>query len=132
MTLDSLTDTLPAGFTYVPGSTTGATTANPTIAGQDLTWSGISVPGAGSASITFSVTASSTPGTYTNEATATAEGYTVAPTGATAPVTVTAAVEPARDRADAGQRDEPGRYGPHGDGDRDPTVSRRPASPRST
>ena len=89
-----LTDSLPAGFTYVPGSTTGATTANPTIVGQDLTWSGINAPGGGAASLHFSVTASSTPGTYSNEASATAEGYTVAPTGPTAPVTVTSTTNP--------------------------------------
>lgn len=94
VSLDSLTDTLPAGFAYVAGSTTGATTANPTIAGQDLTWSGISVPGGGSASLRFSVTASSVAGTYTNEASATAVGFTVAPTGATAPVTVTSVANP--------------------------------------
>ena len=35
--LDSITDTLPAGFSYTPGSTTGATTSNPSIAGQQLT-----------------------------------------------------------------------------------------------
>ncbi len=92
--LDTLTDALPAGFSYVPGSTTGATTANPSVAGQDLTWSGISVPGAGSASVHFSVTATSTPGTYTNEATGTSADYTVAPTGPTAPVTVTASANP--------------------------------------
>jgi uncharacterized repeat protein (TIGR01451 family) len=94
VTLSTLVDTLPAGFTYVPGSTTGATTANPSIAGQDLTWSNISVPGNGTASLHFSVTASSTAGTYTNEASATATDFTVAPTGPTAPVTVTSVSSP--------------------------------------
>src|SRR4029077_13561895 len=36
----SITDTLPTGFTYSGGSTTGATASNPAIAGQMLTWSG--------------------------------------------------------------------------------------------
>jgi uncharacterized repeat protein (TIGR01451 family) len=94
VTLDSLTDALPAGFTYVPNSTTGATTANPTIAGQELTWSGVSATAGGAATLHFSVTASSTPGTYTNLVTATAEAYTIAPTGPTAPITVTAASNP--------------------------------------
>jgi uncharacterized repeat protein (TIGR01451 family) len=89
VTLSTLVDTLPAGFAYVPGSTTGATTANPSIAGQDLTWSNISVPGSGTATLHFSVTAPSTAGTYTNEASGTATDFTVAPTGPTAPVIVT-------------------------------------------
>jgi uncharacterized repeat protein (TIGR01451 family) len=93
--LDSLTDTLPAGFTYVQNSTTGATTANPTIVGQELTWSGISATGGGaSTSLHFSVTASSVPGAYTNQVTATAEAYTIAPTGPTASITVTGTSSP--------------------------------------
>ena len=39
VTVSSITDTLPAGFTYA-GSTTGATTNGPAIDGQNLTWSG--------------------------------------------------------------------------------------------
>jgi uncharacterized repeat protein (TIGR01451 family) len=89
--LDSITDTLPAGFSYTPGSTTGATTTDPSISSQDLSWSGsISVPASGDASIHFSVTVASTPGEYFNNASATAEGFTVAPTGDTAAITVTA------------------------------------------
>ena len=120
--LDSLTDTLPAGFTYVPGSTTGATTANPTIVGQDLTWSGISAA-VGTTTLHFAVTASSTPGTYTNEATATAEGYTVAPTGPTASVTVNTVVSPLVIAFDPRDRDEPGGHESHRDRDCDPRVS---------
>jgi uncharacterized repeat protein (TIGR01451 family) len=90
--LGTITDTLPAGFAYVAGSTTGATTADPSIEGQDLTWSGpISVPASGDASIHFGVTVSTTPGTYVNNAGGSADGYTVAPTGDTAPVTVNGA-----------------------------------------
>ena len=92
--LETLVDDLPAGFAYIPGSTTGATTANPTVAGQELTWTGVSVPANGDASLHFGVTASSTPGTYTNEASTTATDYTVAPTGPTAPVTVAGVVNP--------------------------------------
>jgi uncharacterized repeat protein (TIGR01451 family) len=88
-TLNSISDTLPAGFTYTAGSTTGATTADPTIAAQTLSWAGPSAvaPG-GTASIHFGVTVSSTPGTYLNQATADAGADTVAGTGPTAPVTV--------------------------------------------
>jgi uncharacterized repeat protein (TIGR01451 family) len=88
----SLSDALPPGFAYVAGSTTGATTADPTTSGQTLTWSGVSVPAGGTASVHFGVTASSTPGTYTDAADGAADGYTVVGTGATAPVTVTAVV----------------------------------------
>jgi uncharacterized repeat protein (TIGR01451 family) len=89
----SVSDTLPAGFAYSPGSTTGATTSNPTISGQTLTWTGpFNDPAIGSISLHFGVTASSTPGTYFNNATADAGSFSVVPTGATAPVTVTAAV----------------------------------------
>jgi uncharacterized repeat protein (TIGR01451 family) len=89
----SISDTLPAGFAYAPGSTTGATTSNPTISGQTLTWTGpFADPAAGSLSVHFDVTASSTPGTYFNNATADAAGFSVVPTGDTAPVTVTAPV----------------------------------------
>jgi uncharacterized repeat protein (TIGR01451 family) len=88
-TLNSISDTLPAGFTYTAGSTTGATTADPTIAAQTLSWAGpIAVAPGGTASIHFGVTVSSTPGTYLNQATADAGADTVAGTGPTAPVTV--------------------------------------------
>lgn len=88
-TLNSISDTLPAGFTYTPGSTTGATTADPTIAAGTLTWGGpIAVAPGGTASLHFGVTVSSTPGTYTNQASADAGADTVAGTGPTAPVTV--------------------------------------------
>jgi uncharacterized repeat protein (TIGR01451 family) len=92
--LDSIFDTLPSGFTYIPGSTTGMTTSDPTIDGQTLTWSepGI-VPAEDSAGLHFQVTVSSTPGTYTNSAGATAGSFSVAPTGPTAPITVTASEE---------------------------------------
>jgi len=88
-TLNSITDTLPAGFTYTPGSSTGATTADPTIAASTLTWAGpIAVPPGGTAVLHFGVTVSSTAGTYTNQATADAGADTVVGTGPTAPITV--------------------------------------------
>jgi uncharacterized repeat protein (TIGR01451 family) len=91
-TLSSITDTLPTGFSYIAGSTTGATTANPTV-GSSLVWSGpIGVPAEGSVSLHFGVNVSTTAGIYNNNATAAATGFTVAPTGDTAPITVTSAV----------------------------------------
>jgi len=90
VTLNSITDTLPAGFSYVSGSTTGVTTANPSVSGQTLTWAGpFSVPATGSVSLHFSVIVSSTPGDYFNNATADAGSATVVPTGPTAMITVT-------------------------------------------
>jgi uncharacterized repeat protein (TIGR01451 family)/fimbrial isopeptide formation D2 family protein len=88
--LASISDTLPAGFAYVPGSTTGATTADPSVAGQTLTWTGpFPVPSSGNVSVHFGVTVAGTPGQYFNEATADASGFTITPTGPTAPVSVT-------------------------------------------
>lgn len=88
--LTSVSDTLPAGFAYVPGTTSGLTSAEPTIAGQELTWNGsFSVPADGSQTLHFAVTVSNTPGSYLNEASATAASLAVVPTGPTAPVTVT-------------------------------------------
>lgn len=92
VTLNSVVDTLPAGFAYTPGSTTGLTTANPSVNGQVLTWAGpLTVPANGSASLHFGVTASSTPGTYYNNAGADGGTFAVVATGDTAPITVTAA-----------------------------------------
>lgn len=88
--LDSIFDTLPAGFTYTTGSTTGATTADPTVIGQTLTWAGpFTVPATSSSSLHFAVTVASTPGQYSNQAGATSSALAVAPTGPTAAVTVT-------------------------------------------
>ena len=92
VTLDSIVDTLPAGFSYVANSTTGVTTANPAINGQTLTWAGpLVVPGNSSVVLSFDVTVSSTPGDYFNQAGGEAAGgYTVLSTGPTAKITVTA------------------------------------------
>ena len=96
VTLNSITDTLPAGFSYVTGSTTGVTTNNPGINAQLLTWTGpFVVPANGSVSLHFNVTVATAPGDYFNEAGGDADGgYTVAGTGATAQITVTAAATP--------------------------------------
>jgi uncharacterized repeat protein (TIGR01451 family) len=93
--LDTIVDTLPAGFAYVSGSTTQASTDNPSVSGQVLTWDGpFPIPAGDSITLHFDVTVSSTPGTYFNQATATGVGFTVAGTGDTAPITVTAAQVP--------------------------------------
>jgi uncharacterized repeat protein (TIGR01451 family) len=90
--LDSVFDNLPAGFSYRAGTTTGLTTANPSIDSETgtLTWNGpFNVPGESDVSLHFGVDVSTTPGTYTNEAGGSSDA-TVAPTGPTASVVVTA------------------------------------------
>jgi uncharacterized repeat protein (TIGR01451 family) len=88
--LSSVSDELPNGFAYVPGSTTGATTTDPEITGSTLRWAGpLAVDGGASTSLSFDVTVSNVAGTYLNQASAIASGvFTVAPTGPTAPVVV--------------------------------------------
>jgi len=87
-TLTAISDTLPAGFSYVTGSSSVLTTADPAVSGQNLSWSGPFVlPAHGSGVLTFSATASTTPGDYLNNAGATA-ALPVTPTGPTAKVTV--------------------------------------------
>ncbi len=89
--LDTITDSLPAGFTYT-GPTTGDVTANPTVAGQTLTWAGPIAIGAGATlHMHFNVTVSTTPGTYTNSATATGNGLIIIGATDVAPVTVAGA-----------------------------------------
>ncbi|HET7488727.1 MAG TPA: choice-of-anchor P family protein [Acidimicrobiales bacterium] len=90
VTLSAITDTLPAGFTYAAGTTSGTTTADPTVAGQDLSWAGpFTVPATGNVSLHFGVHVATAGGDYYNQAGATATGgATVVPTGPTAPVHV--------------------------------------------
>lgn len=99
-TLSSITDTLPAGFTYIAGSSTGATTTDPAIAGAALTWSGTFVVpaatagGPGTLALHFGVTVSAQAGTYTNSVTGAGTGVAVVEAINTAPITVTAVVVP--------------------------------------
>jgi uncharacterized repeat protein (TIGR01451 family) len=90
VTLNTITDSLPTGFSYVPGSTTGITTTDPTISGLDLTWGGpFTLPATTSVSLQFNAIASPIPGDYVNNASATAVDAPVTPSGPTAKVTVT-------------------------------------------
>ncbi|MBS1848644.1 MAG: DUF11 domain-containing protein, partial [Actinobacteria bacterium] len=94
-TITQISDMLPAGFGYVTGSTHGATTQDPSLACLPLIWNGpFTVPAgssqtAGLLTLTFVAQAPSTPGTYTNSATASSNGATVIAAMNTAPVTVT-------------------------------------------
>ena len=93
VTLNTISDTLPPGFSYVTGSSSVLTTADPAVMGQELTWNGpFSLPANGSGVLTFSATASATPGDYLNNAGATAGNIPVTPTGPTAKVTVSECV----------------------------------------
>jgi uncharacterized repeat protein (TIGR01451 family) len=90
VTLASIVDMLPDGFTYVVGSTTGAIQQDPSISGRTLTWAGpVNVPALGTAQLHFDVRVALAPGVYTNSASATAAGgFTVAPTGDAAPISI--------------------------------------------
>ncbi len=95
VSLSSITDTLPAGFSYTAGSSTGATTSDPSVSGSNLTWTGpFSVAAGGSVSVHFGVTVALTADTYFNQAGGAADPFTVTPTGPTAPVTVTQGTGP--------------------------------------
>lgn len=91
--ITAVADTLPAGFSYVTGSSSGLTAADPSISGQTLTWSGAwSVNDAGTSpnfkTLTFTVTSPATLGDYTNIASATGSNFTTVSSGATAQVNV--------------------------------------------
>jgi uncharacterized repeat protein (TIGR01451 family) len=80
ITVTGISDTLPAGFSYAPGSSTGATTADPSIVGQKLSWTGsFAVPASGNISLHFNVYAASVSGPHCNSASGTASSVVVVP-----------------------------------------------------
>lgn len=92
----NVVDVLPAGFSYVPGSTSGALTADPIVAGQTLTWTAtISVPALGASMFHFNVVVGTATGTFYNNIGGSAAGaITVSPSGNTAPINVIAGATP--------------------------------------
>ncbi|HVE75995.1 MAG TPA: hypothetical protein VND22_04405 [Actinomycetota bacterium] len=91
VTLNTIEDALPDGFVYRAGTTTGVTTADPVITGQQHVWNGpFDVPGGGSVSLHFDVNVSGVPGEYLNNVGGTAQGGYPVAGGPTAPVTVVA------------------------------------------
>ncbi|MFM9181511.1 MAG: Ig-like domain-containing protein, partial [Phycisphaerales bacterium] len=73
LSVDTISDVLPAGATYQTGTTTGVTTANPTTTAGTLTWSGpYTVAGGSRVTLSYQVqvTPTSSSLTYTNNATA--------------------------------------------------------------
>jgi PKD repeat protein len=81
---------LPAGFAYRPGTTSGATSADPQVDGRTLRWPGplLLEPG-DDLQLHVGVVAATNPGTYRSQARIDAEPHSSRGTGATAPVTVT-------------------------------------------
>ncbi|HOZ02057.1 MAG TPA: DUF11 domain-containing protein [Candidatus Syntrophosphaera sp.] len=94
--ISNITDTLPNGFTYITGNTSGLTTSNPTINGQNQTWSGSwTVPKKvgivnGTVTLIFKAKVGGPNTTAYNTATVSGANFTTATTGHTAPVVVTA------------------------------------------
>ncbi|MCU1448853.1 MAG: thrombospondin, partial [Acidimicrobiales bacterium] len=86
----SVVDHLPAGFSYSSGSTTGTLGAGePSVSGQDVTWSGaFSVPASASRTLVFDTSASATPGNASNTVDVSGSNFTSTSTGSTATVHV--------------------------------------------
>lgn len=70
-TISDLRDAIPPGVTYVPGSTTGLTTTDPTVVAGDLRWGLSSIEGTlapfSSKTLEFSVQGSLAEGVYCND-----------------------------------------------------------------
>jgi uncharacterized repeat protein (TIGR01451 family) len=86
---NQIEDLLPAGFAYVPGSSSGLTSSDPVIAGQTLIWGDnwLSAPGS-STTLVFQAQTPITPGTYYNNITARGTNFADDATGNTAMVIV--------------------------------------------
>ena len=92
--VQTITDTLPSGFTYIPGSASGLTTSDPADNSGVLEWSGTwtvnaasgSQPGA--ATLSFQVVASGGSGVYYNNVSVEGANFNTISTGDTAPFTM--------------------------------------------
>jgi uncharacterized repeat protein (TIGR01451 family) len=120
---------LPDGFSYLDGSTTGATTADPQISEQRLSWQGpLEIAGKGSASLHFAVTAPSTPGEYVADVSGSVESpFTLEAAGDISAVTVvvseaTPSQPPARP-APVGPQETPSNPPGDGSGEQNPTAT---------
>jgi uncharacterized repeat protein (TIGR01451 family) len=93
--LNTVTDHLPAGFSYIAGSTSGGITTDPTANGQDITWTGPFTMAANSTlTFSFNVRVSTVGGIYSNSVDGTTTESAVAGTGPTAPIQVVVVVTP--------------------------------------
>lgn len=87
--MTGINDTLSSGFTYVSGSTTGLTTANPVISGSNLTWSGSwSIPAGGTRTLSFKAVTPNSPGEHKNQVSAYGTNFGPYSSGPTASVFV--------------------------------------------
>ena len=92
----TVTVTLPAGFSFVPGSAKNVKSVmgQPAVSGDTLTWTGpTTTPASGQLSLGFSANVASTvaPGTYTIDVAGTAVGNSITGQAGVAPLNVTAA-----------------------------------------
>ncbi len=82
-------DTLPTGFSYISGTTSGLTSDNPDVNGEILVWNGNwTVPEGGFAELTFQSYAGSTSGIFYNNSAVYGMNFTAFYTGDTAPVSI--------------------------------------------
>ncbi len=78
--VSSIVATLPEGFTYRPGSTSGVTSGDPAVSGRTLTWTGpFALPSYGTIALDLDVRVADAPGTYALAATATVPNLDVSP-----------------------------------------------------
>ena len=89
--ITSITDILPDGFSYVNGSSSGLTTADPVINGDQITWHGTwAIPVSSSVEQNFQLKTSLVRGEYLNNAILGGDNFAVKNTGPTASVQVKA------------------------------------------
>lgn len=89
VSIESITDFLPDGFTYRSGTTSGSILTDPQVVDGDLIWEGpFVIAGGGAITFHFAVNVSDEPGEYLNTAEASAPSYTVAPAEETAEIVV--------------------------------------------
>jgi len=92
--IESLGDTLPPGFRYVPGTSTGTYSTDPQISGQTLTWTGRRNVGVGSAAgVHYGIAVGTAAGTFADQPAADVRALPIG-REATASITVTAAPDP--------------------------------------
>ncbi len=101
--LTSVSNLLPDGFAYRPGTTSGAVSSDPEINDQQLTWDGpVVVPANGSVTFHFGVAVSNVEGTYYDLAGGDGGPTTVVPAEQVAPIVVGPAANDDPPTVDAG------------------------------
>ncbi len=87
--ITDILDILPTGFTYVSGSSSGLTTSNPIVNGDQISWQGNwTVPISGSVSQNFTAKSTLVRGDYKNNVTLSGTNFAVKNSGPTANVQV--------------------------------------------